>query len=207
MTLSELTVQDLVAAFRSPAPTPGGGSAAALAGAVGSALLAMVASLSRPRASTTEECDRLAEAGRRCTELSQELTALIDRDSNAYLAVVEAYRLPKGTEEESRRRSSRIQEALLEATTSPLEVIRRCSAAIAHAATVATLGNSNASSDVQSGLELLGAGLRSAMSNVEINLNSLKNAEQSAGIRSEAARLVANATEAAAAARQVMRDG
>jgi formiminotetrahydrofolate cyclodeaminase len=69
------------------------------------------------------------------------------------------------------------------------------------------LGNSNASSDVQSGLELLGAGLRSAMLNVEINLNSLKNAEQSAGIRSEAARLVANATEAAAAARQLMRDG
>src|SRR6185436_19235499 len=127
MTLSELTVQDLVAAFRSPAPTPGGGSAAALSGAVGSAMLAMVASLSRPRAATTDECDRLAEAGRHCAELSKELTALIDRDSNAYQAVVEAYRLPKGTEEESRRRSSRIQEALLEATTSPLEVIRRCS--------------------------------------------------------------------------------
>jgi methenyltetrahydrofolate cyclohydrolase len=204
MPLTELSVQDLIAAFRSSEPTPGGGSAAALAGAVGAALLAMVASLSRPRTSTTDEVDRLAEAGRRCTALSQELTALIDRDSSAYRAVVEAYRLPKGTQEEAGRRSSRIQEALLEATTSPLEIIRRCSAAITQAGTVATLGNSNASSDVQSGLELLGAGLRAAMLNVEINLNSLKDAGQIAGIRNEASRLIATATEDAAAARRLM---
>jgi methenyltetrahydrofolate cyclohydrolase len=83
MTLSELTVRDLITAFRSPEPTPGGGSAAALAGAVGAALLAMVASLGRPRASTAEDVSRLTAAGRRCSELSQELTTLIDRDSDA----------------------------------------------------------------------------------------------------------------------------
>jgi formiminotetrahydrofolate cyclodeaminase len=204
MTLTERTVQDLIAAFRSPEPTPGGGSAAALIGAVGAALLAMVSSLSRPRASTPDDVERLAEASRRCTELSKELTALVDRDSDAYRAVVAAYRLPKATPDEAGLRAARIQEALLGATTTPLDVIRRCSAAITQAATVAALGNRNASSDVQSGLELLSAGLRAAMLNVEINLNSLKDAGPGAGIRDEASRLVAAATEDAAAARRLI---
>jgi formiminotetrahydrofolate cyclodeaminase len=66
------------------------------------------------------------------------------------------------------------------------------------------LGNRNASSDVQSGLEFLSAGLRAAMLNVEINLNSLKDAGPGAGIRDEASRLVAAATEDAAAARRLI---
>ena len=206
MTLTELPVQDLIAAFRSPEPTPGGGSAAALTGAVGAALLAMVSSLSRPRASTPDDVERLADASRRCTEISKELTALVDRDSDAYGAVVAAYRLPKSTPDEADRRAARIQEALLGATTTPLDVIRRCSAAIAQAATVASLGNRNASSDVQSGLELLSAGLRAAMLNVEINLNSLKDAELGAGIRNEASRLLAAAIEDAAAARRLIEE-
>jgi formiminotetrahydrofolate cyclodeaminase len=208
MTLSELAVRDLITAFRSPEPTPGGGSAAALAGAVGAALLAMVASLGRPRASTPEDLSRLSAAGRRCSELSQELTTLIDRDSDAYMGVVEAYRAPKATEQESRARSSRIQEALLEATASPLEVMRLCADAIEQAGVVAALGNRNASSDVQSGLELLTAGLRAATSNVEINLSGLKDAERCAAIRGEASRLAAEAgEEAAAARRQLVNDG
>jgi methenyltetrahydrofolate cyclohydrolase len=206
MALTDLRVQDLIAAFRSSEPTPGGGSAAALVGAVGAALLAMVASLSRPRTSTADDVARLAEAGRRCTDLSKELTALIDDDSNAYQAVVEAYRLPKASEEDAAHRAARIQAALLAATTTPLEVIRRCAAAIAQAATVATLGNRNASSDVQSGLELLGAGLRAAMLNVDINLSSLKDAERCAGIRDEMSRLAATASDEAAAARRLMQE-
>ena len=206
MTLTELSVQDLIAAFRSPEPTPGGGSAAALTGAIGAALLAMVSSLSRPRASTPDDVERLADASRRCTELSKELTALVDRDSDAYRAVVAAYRLPKSTPDEADQRTARIQEALLGATTTPLDVIRRCSAAIAQAATVASLGNRNASSDVLSGLELLSAGLRAALLNVEINLNSLKDAGLGAGIRNEASRLLAGAIEDAAAARRLIEE-
>jgi formiminotetrahydrofolate cyclodeaminase len=193
MALTDLTVRDLIAAFAAPEPTPGGGSAAALAGSVGAALLAMVASLGKPRAATAEDVERLMEAGRRCTALSTELAALIDRDSDAYQAVVAAYRLPKGTREESARRGERIQEALRGATTSPLDVMRRCSAAIAQAATVAALGNRNASSDVQCGLELLGAALRAALLNVDINLVSLKDAALGDAIRGEASRLTSAA--------------
>jgi formiminotetrahydrofolate cyclodeaminase len=204
MALTDLTVQELIAAFRSPDPTPGGGSAAALAGAVGTALLAMVASLSRPRASTPEEVERLAEAGRRCTELSNELALLIDGDSEAYQEVLAAHRLPKGTAEQSARRAERIQEALHGATVSPLAVMRCCSAATSQAATVAALGNRNASSDLRSGLELLGAALRAAMLNVEINLDGLKDAASGTAIRTEASRLVATAGADADAVRQLL---
>ena len=204
MSLTEFTVNQLIAAFRSPEPTPGGGSAAALAGAVGAALLSMVGGLSRPRASSPEDTERLAEAGGRCAELSQGLTALIDRDTDAYNAVVAAYRLPKGSDDEARRRSVRIQEALAEATDSPLEVMRRCAAALDHASVIAALGNRSASSDVQCGLELLGAGLRGAMLNVEINLSSLKDADRVAGIRNEASGLIRKATESADTARRLL---
>src|ERR1700716_2044446 len=93
--LTDRTVTALLAAFKSPDPTPGGGSAAALAGAVGAALLAMVASLPRPRAETEEGGARLTTAGGQCAALSAELEALVDRDSDAYDLVMAAYRQPK----------------------------------------------------------------------------------------------------------------
>jgi hypothetical protein len=124
MTLSALPLTDLLAAFRSPTPTPGGGSAAALAGAVGASLLAMVAGL--PKAKTTDEAGlaRLSEAGARCTEISARLAALVDQDSDAYNAVMAAFKLPKGTDEEKAARSARIQEATRAATDTPLDVVR-----------------------------------------------------------------------------------
>ena len=201
MKLTDQPVRDLLAAFRSAEPTPGGGSASALAGGVGAALLAMVASLKRPRASTAEDLERLAAAGRRCTQLSEDLTALVDRDSEAYNAVVAAYRLPKGTEDEGRRRSERIQEATLGAAIAPLDVMRRCAAAIEQSAVVAGFGNRNASSDVQVALELLTAGLRGARLNVEINLGSLEDARRVGEMRDEIQRLTQEAETGAAAAR------
>ena len=84
MKLTDTTVTDLLAAFRSPEPTPGGGSAAALAGAIGASLLAMVAGLPKSRAATAEDAARLKAAGERCAALAAELEALVDRDSEAY---------------------------------------------------------------------------------------------------------------------------
>jgi methenyltetrahydrofolate cyclohydrolase len=185
MSLIDRSVRDLVAAFRASEPVPGGGSAAALAGAVGAALLAMVAGLPRSRAASAGDVERLTAAGREAARLSEELTTLVDRDSDAYSAVLAAYKLPKGPDAESRARSRRIQEATLEATLAPLEVMRRCAAAIEHAAVVATLGNANASSDVQVAVELLKAARRGAKLNVEINLAGLEDASFVASTRSE----------------------
>lgn len=189
MKLTSQSVTDLLAAFRSPDPTPGGGSAAALAGAIGSSLLAMVAVLPRSRAATDEDAERLQAAGDRCAALGVELEALVDRDSEAYDLVVAAYKRPKGTDEEKAARSAGIQAALREAIAAPLAVMRACAAAAEQGVVIAALGNGSASSDVRVGFELLGAGLRGARLNAEINLDSVKDGDYVAAIRGEVDRL------------------
>ncbi|MGH9373911.1 MAG: cyclodeaminase/cyclohydrolase family protein, partial [Vicinamibacterales bacterium] len=166
MKLTEMSVVDLLAAVRSPRPTPGGGSASALAGAFGASLLAMVASMPRHRAESAEEVDSLQAAGRRCHELSERLTALVDQDSAAYDLVVAAYRLPKASDVEKSERSQRIQEALRSAVEAPLDVMRRCAEAVEAVRVVEAFGSPNATSDVGVALELLAAGLRGARLNV-----------------------------------------
>ena len=199
--LVDHSVTDLLAAFRSSAPTPGGGSAAALSGAVGASLLAMVAGLPKSRASNDDDTTKLSAAGARCTALANELAALIDRDTEAYDLVVAAYRQPKGTDEEKAARSAAIQAALRSAIDAPLSVMRACDAALEQGITIAGFGNPSASSDVQVGLELLAAGLRGAKLNVDINLGSVKDTTYVEKVRTEADRFVENAGHHSGAAR------
>ena len=185
MSLTTKTVTGFLEAVRSPEPTPGGGSAAALAGAMGASLLAMVAGLPKSKAATAEDAARLAAAGTRCTALAEELRALVDRDSEAYEQVMAAYRRPKGTDEEKASRSAAIQDAMRAATAAPLDVMRACAAAAEQGVVVSAMGNPSASSDAAVGFELLAAGLRGAKLNVEINLGSVKDAEYVRRIQSE----------------------
>jgi formiminotetrahydrofolate cyclodeaminase len=201
MTFSDCTVASLLAAFRSPDPTPGGGSASALAGAIGASLLVMVARLPKSRAASDADASRLTAAGERAAACADQLTNLVDRDSEAYDLVVAAYRRPKSTDEEKRARAAAIQEAMRAAIAAPLEVMRASDAAMEAAVDVAALGNPSASSDLQVALELLGAGLRGAKLNVEINLGSVKDASYAAAIRTEIDALECGAAEHGAAAR------
>ena len=200
MSLSTRPVIDLLASFRSSEPTPGGGSASALSGAVGAALLAMTAGLPKPRIRTEVEREQLAASGARCAAVSDRLAALMDRDSDSYDLVLAAFRLPKASDDERAARSARIQEALKAATEAPLDVMRACAAALHEAGIVAAFGNANASSDVGVGLELLGAGLRGARLNVEVNLASVKDQAYVAAVRAEVQRLAADAIHSDAAA-------
>ncbi len=176
MNLVDHSVTALLTAFRSPQPTPGGGSAAALTGALGASLVAMVAGLPKSKAATEQDVERLRAAGERCTALSGELAALVDTDSAAYELVMAAFKRPKGTDEEKAARSAAIQAAFRDAIAAPLNVMRACAAAAEQAVVVARFGNPSASSDLAVGLELLGAALRGAKLNVEINLGSVKDA-------------------------------
>jgi methenyltetrahydrofolate cyclohydrolase len=193
MRLTEATVSGLLAAFRSSEPTPGGGSAAALAGAAGASLLAMVAGLPKPRATESGDLERLKDAGIRATALASRLESLIDEDSDAYSHVVDAFRLPKSNDQEKAARSAAIQRALTGATEAPLTVMRHCVEALALAPAVMELGNENATTDAEVGVGLLKAGLQGAGANVEINLGSLKDAGYVARVREESARLLATA--------------
>lgn len=189
MKLTTQSVSDLLAAFRSSDPTPGGGSASALSGAVGASLLAMVAGLAKPQATTEEDVARLQRAGARCADLALQLERLIDRDTEAYDLVVGAYRMPKATDDEKAARTAGIQTALKAATDAPLEVMRLCRDALTLAPVVGSLGNSNASSDVKVAVGLLRAGLDGARENVEINLGSVKDAGYVQRVREESAAL------------------
>src|SRR5690348_60671 len=121
--LTNRTITQILADIRSSEPTPGGGSAAALAGAMGASLIAMVAGLPKSRAATEEDAQRLAAARERCTALARELESLVDTDSAAYELVVAAYKRPKVTDEDKTARTAAIQAAFREAIAAPLGVM------------------------------------------------------------------------------------
>jgi formiminotetrahydrofolate cyclodeaminase len=202
LNLTHLPLSRFLNALRSPDPTPGGGSAAALAGAAGASLLAMVSALPKPRAASPADLDRLESARERCTAAAERLEALIDRDAEAYDAVMAAYRLPKGSEDEKRARSARIRQAMRGAIDVPLEVMRTCGDALIEAASIAALGNPNAASDVEVGIALLTAGLQGARANVEINLGSVKDEGYATAVRTDVERMQKAADTAVAAARR-----
>jgi formiminotetrahydrofolate cyclodeaminase len=199
VSFANTTVTDFLESLQTPEPTPGGGAAAALAGAMGASHLTMVARLPKSKAATAEDAARLAAAGARCAGLAGDLKALIDRDSDAYAHVMAAYRRPKATDEEKAARSAAIQDAMRGATAAPLDVMRACAAAAEQGVVVAAMGNPSASSDAAVGFELLRAGLRGARLNVEINLGSIKDPEYVARVQAEIEELeraLAHETEA-----------
>ncbi len=171
--LANKTVLELLDAFSSPAPTPGGGSAAALAGALSVSLLAMVAGMPKTKHGTPEDREALDAARPALMALRAELVDLVDRDAAAYDLVVAAYRLPKATDEEKTARKAAIAGAMRVATDVPLETARAAAALLAHGRTVAEHGNPNAKSDVGVAMSLAMTALSGANMNVEINLDGL----------------------------------
>lgn len=181
------TVAQLLDAFASSDPTPGGGSASALAGAVGTALLQMVARMPKTRTDPGIDRPALDAAADGLEPVSRELRALIDRDTAAYDAVVAAYRLPKVSEVEKNARKAAIQAAMREAIDAPLSVMRACRAALQHASVVQQHGNANAASDVTVAIALLRAGFEGARANVEINLGTVSDAAYAEQVKRELA--------------------
>jgi formiminotetrahydrofolate cyclodeaminase len=171
---STRSLGDVLDAFAANEPLPGGGSASALAGALGVSLLIMVAGLPRTRSGAPEETADLAEAAARLRPLRETLTALIDRDSDAYRAVISAFRLPKITEDQQARRRDAIQAAFQGATEIPLDTMRACGQALRDAVVVARHGARSATSDVGVAIELLLAALRGSALNVRTNLREVK---------------------------------
>jgi formiminotetrahydrofolate cyclodeaminase len=171
--LVDRSVHDLLAAFGSSDPTPGGGSASALASAVGTSLLMMVAGLPKTRAGSDENRTALQSASGALSKLRRSLTEAIDADTAAYASVVAAYRMPKGSVEEQQERKRAIQRALGGATEVPLGVMRMSAQALEQAVVVAAHGNRAAASDVGVAAALLRAGAAGARLNVETNLDGI----------------------------------
>jgi len=175
---AERTLADLLNAFAANTPVPGGGSAAALAGAAGVALLMMVAGLPKTRTGAATESAALRAAAVRLRLLRDALTTLIDRDADAYSSVMTALRLPKADQAQAAVRRHAFESAMRGATEAPLDTMRACRQALGEAIIVAAQGAASAASDVGVAIELLRAAVRGAAMNVDANLSSLKAAPE-----------------------------
>lgn len=200
MAFGEMRVSEVLEALASSNPTPGGGTAAAIAGAMGTSLLVMVSSLAKSRNNSDEEKAALAKARQAIAPISAQLTQLADADSESYNGVMAAYRLPKATDAEKAARTTAIQAALKGATVVPLDTLRTCAGALREARTVAAFGNASAASDTGVAIALLRAAAAGADANVRANLEGLKDEAFRSATAGEAARLSADAAAAADAA-------
>jgi glutamate formiminotransferase/formiminotetrahydrofolate cyclodeaminase len=133
--------------------------------------------LPKTRHGTDEERDALRDATGRLGPLRDELAALIDRDSEAYTSVIEAFRLPKSNDAEKAARRDAIEAAMHAATEAPLATMRACERVMREAETVASGGAPSAASDVAVAIELLKTAARGAATNVDTNLAAVKNEE------------------------------
>jgi formiminotetrahydrofolate cyclodeaminase len=170
--LLDLRLRDLLDRFASTDPTPGGGSAAALSGATGAALVAMVCAMPKTRTGAAEERGRLDTALGWAREASSRLRGLVDEDSEAFEAVMAAYRLPKATDEEKAERKKAIGQAMSRATQVPAQTAEACLVVMRAAVEAAENGNHNALSDARTGGAMAWAGLLGAAENVRINAGS-----------------------------------
>ena len=195
--LLELKTRDLLDRFAASDPTPGGGSAAALAGAMGAALVQMVTGMPKTRTGAPEERARLDAAQAWALEAGQRLRRLVDEDARAFDAVVAAYRLPKGEEAEKTARQEAIARAMALATDVPLQTGEACLVVLKAAQEAAEHGNPRALSDARTAGALAWAGLVGAAENVRINAASQGDAAKETLERLDAA-LAEGRTRAAA---------
>ena len=184
--LTDLTVKDFLNKVAGSDPVPGGGSIAALNGALASALAAMVANLTIGKKKYTEVQEDMQAIAQEAERLMGDFTADIDRDSDAYDRVFACFKMPKETDEEKAARSAAIQEATKYAAQVPLEVARRACSLMPRMAEVALKGNQNAVTDACVAMMSARNAVLAAVLNVRINLSSLKDAELAARLQAEA---------------------
>ena len=199
------TVRDFLERAASDAPTPGGGCVAALAGALGASMVCMVAALTRKRI-TEEEREGIERILARGREVIAAFEHLGGEDMAAFEALMQALRLPRGNEEERRRRAEAVQKALKRATVVPLETARQALATLELSLQAARAGSRNAVSDAGVAAQLAAAALESALLNVDINVPLLEDAAFREEVRKERERLHRLSAEAKAQACKVVAD-
>ncbi|GAB4429383.1 MAG: hypothetical protein OHK0039_47980 [Bacteroidia bacterium] len=187
--LAQMPLRDFADLLASDAPAPGGGSVAALLGSLGAALGTMVANLSgnkRGWDARTAEFDPWARQGQ---ALKDALMRLVDDDTAAFQAVMEAYRLPKGSEGEKELRKNAIEAANLRAAEVPLQVMRVSAQCYPLLREMAAQGNPNSLSDVGVGALCVHAAVCGAHLNVQINLRGIGDPQRRAALAGEAGQI------------------
>ncbi len=184
MKLVEMSVGDFLGEVASSSPAPGGGSVAALAGALAAALCAMVARL------TGDSLPDRERALQEASTLQDRLKDLVDEDCRAFSAVMTARRLPRSTEAERATRDRALQDAVLRSARIPLSTLEALRNLSALALRISDKGNPNCVTDAGSALQMIRAGAACAAYNVRVNLPSLRDTVVREELRAAAARLL-----------------
>ena len=187
--LFELPVAAFLERTAAAAPTPGGGSVAALTGALASALVAMVARLTDRKKGYEQAWEVAAAATASADLLAAELQAAALEDVRSFEAYMTALRLPKGSSEERQTRRAALEAATRRATAAPLAIAAACAEVLALAERLAPVANRHAVSDIGAAAHLAGAAAGAALLTAEINLGSAPDGEFFDAARVEAADL------------------
>ncbi len=175
--LIEMKLTDFIDEVSRESPAPGGGSIAAVAGALGASLSSMVSNLTANRRGSEDVDDVLNNAADECQELKNNLTKAIDADTDAFNEYMDARRLPSKTDEEKAVRKTAMLEGLKNAVRVPLSTAQHSAKAIEIAKTVAKHGNPNSITDVGVGAQMAYSGVLGGIYNVLINLKDIDDEE------------------------------
>lgn len=174
--MSSETINDYLARLASREPTPGGGAAAALHAAQGAALVAMVA-----RYTTGTKYEQHAELVARIISSADGLVAqalrLADADQHAFQGVIDAYKLPTGTDDLKAARTASIQDALVQAAKTPAQLVLLAGAVVDLATELFEVANANVISDVAAAVDAARAAATTARVNIDINVVAIKDTE------------------------------
>ena len=193
MKLADLKVTEFVDLLASDAPAPGGGSAAALEGAIGAALTAMVCGLTKGKKKFAEFNDLAVEAEVKALALKDRFVDVMDRDTEAFNVVSAAFGMPKETDEEKAARSAAIQKGLEGCTATPFEMMEIAVETLELTDSILGKSNDSAASDLGVSALSLRAAIQGAWLNVLINIGSLKNKELAEDYRVKGEALLAKA--------------
>ena len=193
MKLADLKVTEFVDLLASDAPAPGGGSAAALEGAIGAALTAMVCGLTKGKKKFAEFNDLAVEAEVKALALKDRFVDVMDRDTEAFNVVSAAFGMPKETDEEKAARSAAIQKGLEGCPATPFEMMEIAVETLELTDSILGKSNDSAASDLGVSALSLRAAIQGAWLNVLINIGSLKNKELAEDYRVKGEALLAKA--------------
>jgi formiminotetrahydrofolate cyclodeaminase len=194
------TLENFVNVLKSSEPVPGGGSAAALSGALGAALLSMVGEITMGK-KKPEDKTPIENALAVVLPLVDKFLDLIEEDAEAFDAVMVAFRMPKETDEEQAERSRAIEAATIVAADVPLVTARTALEAARAAKDLAEFGSKSAISDVACGVLMLESAFKGAIYNVKINVPGISDEEVVKRLENEVDELSAGMAAAAEAAR------
>ena len=193
MKLADLKVTEFIDLLASDAPAPGGGSAAALEGAIGAALTAMVCGLTKGKKKFAEFNDLAVETEVKALALKDRFVDVMDRDTEAFNVVSAAFGMPKETDEEKAARSAAIQKGLEGCTATPFEMMEIAVETLELTDSILGKSNDSAASDLGVSALSLRAAIQGAWLNVLINIGSLKNKELAEDYRAKGEAILAKA--------------